>query len=348
MDRYIKPEEVFEMIKHLATVGLLACAWSFAAYAAESGSNAGNTVLDIDGTKITLEDIESKHPAILFQARTTFYDAQRKAVDEFINEYLLERQAKKENVTVAELLKRHVNSTLAKDPADESLRVYYEGLDTTESFDAVRDKIVDVIRQRRLAKARTAYLESLRAQAKIATALRPPRAEIALKNTPVRGRADAPVMVVEYSDYECPYCQQIQPALDKLAAEYDGKVSFALKDFPLPMHANALKAAEAAHCAGSQGKYWEYHDLLFTTKQADLPSLKNHARALKLDGPAFDKCLDSGQQGDLVKAQGMEAQGLGLPGTPGFFVNGRFLTGNVSVEMLRQVVEEELRAANGK
>jgi protein-disulfide isomerase len=335
------------MIKHLIAVGLLACA-SFAAHAAETGANAGTTVLEIDGTKITLEDIESKHPSALFQARNALYEAQKKVVDEFVNEYLLERQAKKENVTVAELLQRHVNNTLAKDPSDESLRVYYEGLDTTESFEAIREKILDALRQRRLAKAKTAYLESLRAQAKIATVVSPPRAEISLKGTPVRGRADAPVMLVEYADYECPYCQQIQPSLDKLAAEYSGKLSFAYKDVPLPMHPNAQKAAEASHCAGSQGKYWEYHDLLFTSKQYDLAKLKDHARALKLDGAAFDKCLDSGQQSDLVKTQLMEAQGLGLPGTPGFFVNGRFLTGSVSYEMLRQVVEEELRAANRK
>jgi protein-disulfide isomerase len=335
------------MIRYLTTLGLIACACSVAALAAEPAIAGEGAVLEIDGQKLTLADIESRHPAGLFQARNAYYEAQKKAVEEFVTDYVLERQAKKENVTVAELLQRHVNATLAKDPSDESLRVYYEGLDTTEPFDAVRDKILDVIRQRRLAKAKTAYLDSLRRQATITTIVRPPRAQIALKDTPVRGRADAPVMLVEYADYECPYCQQIQPAVDKLAAEYDGKVSVAFKDAPLPMHSNAQKAAEASHCAGSQGKYWEYHDLLFTSKQYELPMLKEHARALKLDGSAFDRCLDSSQHADLVRTQLMEAQGLGLPGTPAFFVNGRFLTGTISYDILRQVVNEELSSTAG-
>jgi protein-disulfide isomerase len=335
------------MIRYLTTFGLIACACSVAALATEPANSGEGAVLEIDGQKLTLADIESKHPAGLFQARNAFYEAQKKAVEEFVTEYLLESQAKKENVTVAELLKRHVDSTLAKDPSDESLRVYYEGLDTTESFDAVRDKILDAIRQRRLAKAKTAYLDSLRRQVKIAALAKPPRAQITLKDTPVKGRTDAPVVLVEYADYECPYCQQIQPAIDKLAAEYAGKISIAFKDVPLPMHSNAQKAAEAAHCAGSQGKYWEYHDLLFTSRQYGLPMLKEHARALKLDGSVFDRCLDSSQHADLVKTQLMEAQGLGLPGTPAFFINGRFLTGAVSYDILRQVVDEELGFASG-
>jgi len=157
---------------------------------------------------------------------------------------------------VAELLDKHVNSAAGKDPSDESLRVYYEGIDVNEPFEAVRGRIVDAIKQRRIAKAKTAYMQSLREQASVAIKMTPPRAQISLKNTPIRGGADAPVMLVEYADYECPYCQQIQPALDKLAKDYAGKVAVAFKDVPLPMHANAQKASEASHCAGAQGKYW--------------------------------------------------------------------------------------------
>jgi protein-disulfide isomerase len=125
-------------------------------------------------------------------------------------------------------------------------------------------------------------------------------------------------------------------------------VAFAYKDFPLPMHSHAQKAAEAAHCAMDQGKFWEYHDLLFSSRQLDVSQLKESARTLKLDGAAFDKCLDSGASAAAVKANLDEAQALAIAGTPGFFINGRYLEGNVSYELLRSVVTEELGRAAAK
>jgi hypothetical protein len=269
----------------------------------------GNTVVaEVDGTRITLAQFESKRPSALFQARNNFFDAEKKAVEEYIDDLLLERQAQKENVTVAQLLERHVNSTIAKDPEDEVLRVYYEGVDTNEPFEAVRDKIVEHIRQRRLTRARTAYIQELRSQAKISIDVAPPRIDISLKDTPVRGPAGAPLTLVEYADYECPYCQQVQPTLDQLEAAFKGKIAFAYKDLPLPMHPHAQKAAEASQCAGLQGKYWEYHDLLSQTKALEISQLKAGARQLGLEQGAFDKCLDSGARAEAVKSSQDEAQ----------------------------------------
>jgi protein-disulfide isomerase len=261
---------------------------------------------------------------------------------------LLNREAQKEGTTAADLLERHVNGEGFKTPSEETLRVYYEGVDTTESYEAVRDKIVEAIRTRRLAKARNAYLKKLRDQAKVSFLIAPVRAAISMKDTPLRGSPDAPVVVVEFADYECQFCQQIQPVLDKVLADYKGKVAFAFKDFPLPMHANAQKAAEAAHCAQVQGKYWEFHDLLFSTRQFEISRLKENARGLKLNVESFDKCLDSGERADTVKKQFEESQALGLPGTPAFFVNGRLINpnGTVSYDTLRQLIEEELAASS--
>lgn len=307
----------------------------------------GNTVIaEIDGTRLTLAQFESKRPTALFQARNSFFDAERKAVEEYIDDLLLERQAQKENVTVAQLLEKHVNATIAKDPDDAALRVYYEGIDTKESFEAVRDKIIDHIRQRRLAKAKTAYIEALRSQAKITLQVGAPRLQISLTNTPVRGVNAAPLTFVEYADYECPYCQQVQPVIEKVEAEFKGKIAFAYKDMPLPMHAHAQKAAEAALCAGVQNKYWEYHDLLLKTKELEVSQLKASARRLGLEAAAFDKCLDSGERADAVRATLEEAERLGLQGTPGFFLNGRFFNGIMSYDQMRKIMEDELNRAS--
>jgi thiol-disulfide isomerase/thioredoxin len=200
-------------------------------------------VVEINGARMAISDLEHKNPAALFQARNSFYEAQKKAVDQFVDEYLLETQAKKEGLTVAQLLDKHVNSSIAKDPSEEALRVYFEGVDTAEPYESVRGKILESLRTRRAQKARAAYLQALHSQSTVAVLLAPPRAEISLKDTPIRGDAAAPVTLVEYADYECPYCQQVQPALEKLQQEYKGKLVFAYKDVPLPMHSHAEKAA---------------------------------------------------------------------------------------------------------
>src|ERR1700693_1806822 len=307
------------------------------------GQDGNMVIAEIDGTRLTLAQFESQRPSALFQARNNFFEVEKQAIQAYIDDFLLERQAQKEHVTVAELLERHVNTTIAKDPDDTALRVYYEGLDTKEPFEAVRDKIIEHIQEVRLAKAKTAYIQSLRSQAKISLELEPPRIEISLKNTSVRGPADAPLVLVEYADYECPFCQQVQPALDRLEADFKGRMAFVYKDMPLPMHPHAQKAAEASRCAGLQGKYWEYHDLLSKTKGFEVPQLKVTASQLGLETAKFDKCLDSGEQADAVKSTQDEAQKLGLQGTPSFFLNGRFFTGSLSYDQMRQIMQDELK-----
>lgn len=311
----------------------------------ESDPGAGNdaVLVELNGARITQADLELKRPSAMFQARLNFYEAERKALIDLVDEQLLEQQAAKERLPVTQLLERHVNSTIAKDPSDEALRVYYEGVDTTEPYEAVRDKIIDALRQRRIAKAKAAYLQSLRAASPITIRLAPPRAPISMTDIPVRGPASARITLLEFADYECPYCQQIQPVLSRIETEFKDKLAFAYKDYPLGMHPEAPKAAEAAHCAGAQGKFWEFHDLVFANKRLDVANLKSDARDLKLDTTAFDACLEKGQMAGMVKDETAEAQTLGLQGTPTLFVNGRYVK-DITYEGIRGVISEELSA----
>jgi protein-disulfide isomerase len=336
-------------IKSLAAVLAFGSATFLAAAASDGpGVPGSDTVIaEVNGAKITLSDLEKKHAAALFQARSTYYDLERKVVQGFIDDYLLEQQAKKEGVSVAQLLERHVNSKIAKDPPEEALKVYYEGVETTEPYEAVRGKIIDSLRQRRTAKVRAEYMQSLRTQSTLVIRLAPPRAPVSMQDVPVRGVSGAPVTVLEFADYECAYCQQIHPVLQRIEKEFQGKVAFAYKDFPLPMHPNAPLAAEAAHCAGAQGKYWEYHDLLFDKKQLAPDSLRAFARELKLDPEKFDACVATGQTRSIVSAHTAEAQALVLQGTPTVLVNGRLLSGDLSYERLRAAILEELSAVGG-
>jgi len=317
---------------------------SFAASDNAGVPSPGAAVVEVDGVKLGMADLEKKSAPALFQARTTYYEAERRAIEGMVDDYLLERQAHREGVTVPELLKRHVDSAVGKDPSEESLRVYYEGVDTTEPYEVVRVKIIDAIRQRRMMKAKTAYIQSLRSQVPIALLLEPPRAPISMKDVPVRGVTAPRVTMLEYADFECPYCQQIYPVLQRLETEFQGKLALAYKDYPLPMHPDAQKAAEAAHCAGAQGKYWEFHDILFTKKQLAQANLKQYARDLKLDPSAFDTCLDGGNMAGVVGEQAAEAQALGVQGTPTILVNGRMVNGNLTYEKLHALIVEELNS----
>ena len=299
-------------------------------------------IAEVGGRKITLDELEERQAARLLETRYKHYLAERQALDQLIDDELLEAQARKEHLTVEQLLERHVTSGL-KDPTEDQLQVYYEGVETTEPFAAVKDKILAHIRQQRTGKARSAYLQSLRDGAGIQVWLAPPKTQVDVAGSPVRGRSDAPVQIVEFADYECPYCQRIYPELKKLSQDFGDKVALVFKDSPLPNHARASKAAEAAQCAGEQGNFWEFHELLFDgNRKLELAQLKQNARDLKLDTARFDRCLDSGSQALKVQKDVAQAQRLGLTGTPSFFINGHFVSGAVKYSTLREIVEQQL------
>jgi len=322
----------------------LALGISLCAFANHAGAqdNGAATVAEVNGQKLTRAELVQKQAAKLLQARYQYYLAEREALEQLIDERLLEIEARREHLSVEQFLQRDVNSQV-KDPTEDQLQVFYKGMHTKEPFAAVREKIVTTLRQPLLAKARAAYLQTLHDRAGVRIALVPPEAEAAPDNAPRRGPQDAPIVIVEFADYECPYCQRIDPELKKLQEEFAGKVAVAFKDFPLPMHPHAEKAAEAARCAGEQGQFWNFHDMLFENHQKlELAQLKEYASALKLDAARFDQCLDAGEQAAAVRKDFAQGQRLGLTGTPSFFINGHFLSGAVKYSTLREIVAQQL------
>lgn len=302
----------------------------------------GSTVVaEVGNTKITLSELEEQESAKLLAAHYQYYQVQQKALKDLIDKKLLEQKAKSENVTVEQLIDRDIKSQV-KDPTEDQMKVYYEGLETDQPYEAVRDKILEKIRQLRTAKAQAEYVKMLRDKTNVYIALAPPRAPVDVAGTPVLKPKEAQVTLVEFADYECPYCQKVEPDVLKLKEELGDKIAFTYKDFPLPMHARAEKAAEAARCAGKQNKFWEFHNELFHSKELDVDQLKAQARSLKLDSAQFDKCLDSGEQASAVERDRKEGLRLGINGTPSFFINGHYLSGALDYATLRQVVEQQL------
>src|ERR1022692_2904459 len=305
------------------------------------GQNDSTVVAEINGRKVMAAELEDKEAGKLLQAKYKYYVAERDALEQYIDDELLDMQAMKEGVTREELFKRHVSSTVPT-PTEDQLRFYYEGVQTEESYESARPHIIDTIQQLRMKKAGAAYIAELRGQYGVVVELSQTSVHVEVANAPRLGSEKAPVQIVEFADYECPYCQKVNDDLIRLREQFGSQVSVVFKDFPLHMHPLAAKAAEAAHCAGEQGKFWEFHDSLFQTKRLQNSDLRQQASTLKLDTARFDQCLNSGEQAAGVKKDAAEGQRLGLQGTPSFFINGHFMSGAVGFMKLRETVLQGL------
>lgn len=330
-----------------ARCALLLAGFCLAAVPYSTGQNNNDpsvVVAKVSGSNLTMADLQRQEGGKLLQAEYQYYLNERKALEELIDNQLLADEAHRRNISLDQLLNTEVYKGV-KDPTEDQLEVYYEGLDTQEPYAAVRADVLEHIRELRRTKARAAFVENLRKQANINVLLMPPAVDLNLENANRYGAQNAPVVFVEFADYECPYCQKVNPQIQQLKKDFGDKVALVFKDFPLPMHHSAEKAAEAARCAGEQGKFWQYHDVLFYSKELDVDALKEHARVLKLDGDKFDACLDNGNEAAAVKKDLDEGKGLGLTGTPSFFVNGHFFSGVIDYGTLRDMVNQQLNVA---
>jgi protein-disulfide isomerase len=307
----------------------------------------------IDGEAITLKDVEkfsnSKDPRRLFQLNQQLFEFRESMLGLLLGERLLKLAANEAGTTVDEFLA----SVLKVDPASET--EIQEILDRQPAGQVdpavVRPLIKQFLEDRKREEARARYIAHLIAKAKkaprpVVIKLQPPRQAIPIAGTdPSRGTG--PVEVIEFSDFECPYCQKVQPVLKEVLTQFDGKVKHVWKDFPLPMHPNAVAAAMAARCAQEQGKFWEYHDMLFANQQALTPShLKQHAAVVGLDSLAFDACLDRGKYRDQINTARKDAAGILVPATPTVFINGRLVSGVAAKEEYARIISDELGAAS--
>src|SRR5207245_4668225 len=201
----------------------------------------------------------------------------------------------------------------------------------------------DSLKQAKSQKARQDYLKTLRADSKVVVLLSAPRVEVGYDPTRVRGNPRAPVMIVEFSDYQCPYCHQVELTIKELLAKYGDKVSLAYRDYPLTaIHSQAEIAAEGSRCALEQGKFWEYHDQLFTASKLDKDALVEYARNLKLDDKQFGSCLTSEKYKAEIEKDSEEGKKAGVHGTPGFFINGVTLSGAQPPDAFTRLIDDEL------
>ncbi len=162
----------------------------------------------------------------------------------------------------------------------------------------------------------------------------------------VKGDPNAPVKIIEYSDFECPYCAKFyKETLPLIEKEYisTGKAKLEYRHFPLAFHKNAQKAAEASECAADQGKFWEMHDIIFENQeQIAIDDLKTYAVQIGLDVQEFNECLDSGIKSAKIRDDVASGKDAGVSGTPSFLINGRLVVGAQPYAVFKQVIDGEL------
>ncbi|WP_242338802.1 MULTISPECIES: thioredoxin domain-containing protein [Anaeromyxobacter] len=282
------------------------------------------------------------------------YQLRRQALEAMIRKRIVEEKAKAQNVTPEEMVQKEIGAKVAE-PSDEEARALYDrakaGGQQLPPFDQVKPEIVRFIKNQKAQGLLADYYEQLKKDAKVEVLLpayEPPKVQVAATG-PAKGPQAAPVTIVEFSDFECPFCVRAEGTVKQVLDAYPDKIRLVYRDFPLPMHARAPKAAEAAHCAEDQGKYWDMHEKLFGSgNKIDVPDLKRYAGELKLDQAKFDKCLDSGEKASIVEGHKKAGEEAGVSGTPAFFINGRMLSGAQPMDAFKKIIDEELASAGKK
>ena len=336
-----------KVVALVAVITLLACSSSPAQQ--PSGNEPAARVGD---RTITLKELEDRwnrsNPAEHIEAIQRVYDGRRAALDAIVAEMLITEAAKGKGMTPEAFTQAEVAKRARKIADSDVVTFYQANVNQMQgrSLEQMTPAITRFLQEQEDASARLALVAELRKGGPpVRVLLDPPRATVPVAATdPVLGNNSAPVTIVEFSDFQCPFCLRASPTLKQLRDTYGDKVRVVWKDYPLTqIHPQAFKAAEAGHCAGDQGKFWEYHDKLFANQQAlQLDSLKTYAKDLSIDSAKFDACLDSGKYAERVRDGVSVGAQLGVNSTPTLFVNGRRLEGAQPYEVLASIVDEEL------
>lgn len=317
-----------------------------------AAAGASDVVAKIGDRNVTMAEIDEEWRTTDAgeQAEASFklYDGRRKALNEIIAKQFIADASKKAGLSPEAYEEAEYSKRVSEVTDDEVAAFYATNLREMQGrpLEEVAPVITRYLTERKRQDARQKLVAELRkAGPAVMTALEAPRYEVKVADDdPSYGSSGAAVTIVEFSDYQCPYCLQAVPILKRIQKTYGDRVRVVWKDYPLTqIHPLALKAAQAAHCAGEQKKYWEFHDRLFDNQSAlDTDDLRKHAQAVALDMPRFNSCFDSSKYADRVR-EGMEmGNRLGVSSTPTLFINGRVLPGAYPYDDLAAVIDEEL------
>lgn len=300
----------------------------------------------VGGETISLEDVDRRIRQDLFDETfdsgqsPELHTARRETLERMIQVLLLEQAAAEAGMTPDEWLDEQVRAL--PPVTDAEVEAFFEENESRFGDGVTFDELADRIRTHLERRQRHAVLTQLRERSDVTTMLSRPRFEVAASGPSV-GPADAPIVMIEFSDYECPYCGRVEPTVHELLKRYPERLRLVYRHHPLSFHPNARPAASAAVCAEAQGHFWEYHALLFSNQRAlGSDQLLLYAEQVGLDLAAFETCRSSEQTSARIDQDVADAMAVGASGTPAFFINGVRLTGAQPIEGFEDVIREEL------
>ena len=318
--------------------------------AADDSASDQPPIAHVDNEPIALDDVDRRIKEKLFAEKfpagkgdAGLYEARRAAINEIVDEKLLAQQSAELNMSGDEWLAARVAEL--PEITDLDVETFYEEnqgrFAPGATLEALSGPIRDYLGQMKEANVR----EQLREESTIVISLPRERKTVAATGYSI-GPESAPVTIVEFSDFQCPYCSRVVPTVKEIAARYPDQVRIVFRHLPLSFHANARNAAYGSICAGDQGQFWEYHDLLFANQRAlQRDQLSDYATSLGLDMDKFEACMSAPETEAQVAADLEEASRLGASGTPAFFINGIFLSGSQPIEVFEELIQEEIASS---
>ncbi len=306
----------------------------------------------VDGAPITEDDVRKSAGLEISRLEEQIYQLRKQQVDALVARRLLEAEAARRGQSVEALEQAEITGKVGA-VTDAEIDAFIEANKTRIRGDVtqLRPQIRDFIAEQKADALRTTLVDGLRGAAKVEMRLEPPapfRAAVDIAGAPVRGTATAPVTIVEYSDFHCPFCRRVQPTLTALLEKYPGQVKLVYKHLPLDsLHPQARRVSEASWCAAKQDKFWEFHDAVYADSGSDASdaTLARYATKAGLDVAAFTACLANPETRAAIQRDVAQGEALGLSSTPGFFINGREVRGAQPLEAFVSVIDEELRGA---
>lgn len=335
------------LVLFLSAWALLACSATGqeAAVAPAAAGDGDEIVATIDGEPIRVSDLGIGGE--LTRLRQEEYQAKIEGVESKIAEILLRKDAERQGLTFEAYLEQEIGAKI-EGPTDEQIQRFYDQQKARigRPIEEVRSQIERVLQQELVRQAHNELVAKLRQGVDIKVNVDPPRVEVAAETVRVRGPETAPISIIEFSDFQCPFCRQVQPALAELQTRYGDKIRWSFKDLPLSsIHPQAQGAAEAARCAADQGKFWEFRAAMFASTNITPELFQTTADGLGVNSDEFKTCLASGRHREAVLADSAEAEGLGITGTPAFVINGVLLSGAQPLENFVAVIDRELSRA---
>jgi len=336
------------VLPKLVALGLLGLVGSvLPACAGEKVAAADKTslVAEIDGKPVTMADLEEMLAPQLTQLDRQRQQLLEQGLERLVQQKLIEAEATARGITPDALVEAEVTSKIA-DVSDAEVSSWYEANKArvgNRPLEQLAPQIKNFLAQQRQAGILEGFVGGLRSKYKTRILMDVARVDVAEANSPAKGPATAPVTIIEFSDFECPFCSRVNPSIEEAIATYGDQLRVVFRQFPLNIHPRAPKAAEAALCANEQGKFWEMHDAMFADqRKLEIADLKAKASSLGLDQAKFDACLDGGKMAAQIAADMADGQKAGVTGTPAIFINGRAISGAVPFADLAKVIDDEL------